>query len=46
VRPAHRAEVSELCALGRQGFVVELFGLFGVETEIELVFPAEFEACL
>ena len=43
MRTAHRAEVSELRPLGRQGFVVKFFRLFGVKAEIELVFPAKLE---
>src|SRR5205807_737660 len=42
-RPAHRAEMGELGALGRQGLVVELLRRLGVEREVELVAPAELE---
>src|SRR5439155_23051627 len=42
---AHRAEMRQLGAVGRQGLVVELLGRLGVEREVELVAPAEFEAC-
>src|SRR5437667_9565359 len=44
VRPAHRAEVGELRALGRQGLVVELARRLRVEREVELVLPAELAA--
>src|SRR5215212_2529621 len=44
VRAAHRAEVRELCALLRQGFVVIFTRDFRVEREVELVFPAKLEA--
>ena len=33
-----------LCAFLRQGFIVELARGFGIECEIELVLPTEFEA--
>src|SRR5918911_4455442 len=46
VRAAHGAEVRELGALLRQGLVVVLARDFGVEGEVELVFPAELEARL
>src|SRR5512135_1629621 len=46
VGAAHRAEVGELGAVLRQGLVVELAGLVGIESEVELVFPAELEARL
>jgi phytoene/squalene synthetase len=46
MRAAHRAEVGGFRAVLRQGFVVELAGGLGIEAEIELVFPAEFEAGL
>ena len=35
-----------LCAFLRQGFVVELARSDGVEAEVELIFPAEFQARL
>src|SRR6266849_6871236 len=44
VRPAHRAEVRELRAFLRERLVVELARLVGIESEVELVFPAELEA--
>src|SRR3989454_6964639 len=40
VRPAHRAEVGDLRALGRQRLVVELARGLGIEREVELVLPA------
>jgi hypothetical protein len=43
VRPAHRAEVSDLRALCGQGHVVELACRLGIEREVELVLPAELE---
>src|SRR5712691_3291586 len=46
VRPAHRAEVGELGALGRQGLVVELARRLRIEREVELVLPAKLEARL
>src|SRR5207244_8557567 len=45
MRTAHAAKVCGLGAFLRQGFVVELARGFGIEREIELIFPAEFEAC-
>src|SRR6266404_4984794 len=42
-RSAHRAEMRQLGALGRQGLVVELLRRLGVEREVELVAPAELE---
>ena len=44
VRATHRTEVSDLRAVGRQRFVVKRAGGIGIERQIELVFPAEFEA--
>ena len=41
---AHGAEVSRLGSLGWEGFIVEVDRSSGVETEGELVAPAEFEA--
>ena len=46
MRAAHGTEVRELGAFLRQGFVVKFLRLFGVEAEVELVGPAEFEARL
>src|SRR6185436_3383226 len=46
LRPAHRAEVGELGAVGRQRLVVELARGLGIEREVELVLPAELEARL
>ena len=46
MRTTHR---TEMCDLGRvlgQGLVVVLAGLFGIQTQVELVFPAEFETRL
>src|SRR5262249_26832082 len=43
VRPAHRAEVRQLRALLGQRLVVELARLVGIETEVELILPAELE---
>src|SRR6476659_2732921 len=42
---AHRTEVGRLRALRREGLVVILLGGVGVEAEVELVAPAEFEPC-
>src|SRR4029453_397382 len=44
VRPAHRAEVGQLRALGGQGLVVELARRLRVEREVELILPPELEA--
>src|SRR5947208_12411721 len=44
VRTAHTAEMRSLCAFGRQGLVVEFACSFGIEREVELVFPAKLEA--
>jgi hypothetical protein len=41
MRPAHGAEVRGLRALLWQGFVVELAHGFGIEREIELIFPSK-----
>ena len=46
MRAAHGAEVRDLGRILGQGFVVEFARLVGVEAEVELVFPAEFEARL
>src|ERR1700694_1894305 len=46
VRAAHRAEVRQLGTFLRQRLVVELARLVGIEPEVELVLPAELEACL
>src|SRR5216117_1344937 len=46
LRPAHRAEVGDLRALGGQRLVVELARRLRVEREVELVLPAELEARL
>ena len=43
-RAAHAAEMRRLGALGRERLVVILFGRVGVERQVELVAPAEFEA--
>lgn len=44
IGPAHGAEVSGFGAFLGKGLVVIAFGGYRVEREIELVFPAEFEA--
>jgi len=44
VRAAHAAEVGGFGAFLREGFVVEFAGALGVEAEVELILPAEFEA--
>src|SRR5690606_17138769 len=44
LRAAHGAEVRGLGAVLREGLVVVFAGAFGVEGEVELVFPTEFEA--
>ncbi len=46
VGAAHGAEVGDLGGFLGQGFVVEALGFVGVEAEVELVGPAEFEAGL
>ena len=46
MRAAHGAEVRGLGAVLRQRFVVELARGHGVEAQVKLVFPAEFEARL
>ena len=46
VRAAHGAEVRALVRVLGHGFVVEVARLVGVEAEVELVLPAEFEARL
>ena len=38
---AHGAEMGEFGAFLRQGFVMELLCLVGIEAEIELIIPAE-----
>ena len=43
-RPAHAAEMRRLGAFGRERLVVVLLGGVGVERQVELVAPAEFEA--
>lgn len=44
--PAHGAEVSHLAGLLRQGLVVVGTGGVGIQRQIELILPAELEACL
>ena len=44
MRTAHGAEVRGLCAFLRQCLVVEIARGFGIEREIELIFPAKFES--
>ena len=44
VRAAHAAEVGGLGAFLRKRFVVELARGFGIERQVELIFPTEFEA--
>lgn len=46
VRAAHRAEVRQFVRVLGQGFVVELLGFLRIQTEMELVIPAELEAGL
>jgi len=46
VGAAHGAEVGHLGAFLGQGLVVEFPGLVRVQAQVELVFPAEFEAGL
>src|SRR6476620_11218150 len=46
VRTAHRAAVRGLRALLRKRFIVEFAGGFGIERQIELIFPPELEARL
>src|SRR2546429_9672441 len=46
VRAAHAAKVRGFGTFAGKGFVVEFARGFGIEREIELVFPAEFKACL
>ncbi len=46
VRTAHGTEVRGLCAFLWERLVVELARGDGVEAEVELIFPAEFEARL
>jgi hypothetical protein len=46
MRTAHGAEMRELGAFLRQRLVVEFLRLFGIEAEVELIGPAEFEARL
>ena len=41
---AHGAEMRRLGAFGRQGLIMILFGRVGIERQVELVAPAEFEA--
>src|SRR5687767_15634858 len=43
VRAAHAAEMSGLRALGRKSFVVIFSGAIGIERQVELIVPAEFE---
>src|SRR5690348_4169789 len=46
MRAAHRAKMGQLCALGRQRFVVKLLCLFRVEAEVELILPAKLKPSL
>ena len=45
-RAAHAAEMGGLGAFGGEGLVVILFCCIGIERQVELVAPAEFEAGL
>jgi len=45
MRTAHRAEMRVFGGIFRQGFVVEFLRFFGIEAEVELILPAEFETC-
>src|ERR1700733_13300910 len=42
-RPAHRAEVRELGAVGGQRLVMELLRGVGIERQMELISPSKFE---
>src|SRR5439155_27284252 len=44
MRSAHGTEVRGLGAFGWKSFIVELARGLGIEREIELIFPAKFEA--
>src|SRR2546429_9456253 len=44
MRTAHGTKVRGLGALLRQGLVMKLAGGFGIERQIELIFPTKFEA--
>ncbi len=46
MRPAHRTEVRQLVRVLGQRLVVELLGLFRIQTEMELVIPTELETRL
>jgi hypothetical protein len=46
VRAAHAAKVRGFGTFAGKGFIVEFARGLGIEREIELVFPAKFEACL
>ncbi len=43
MRPAHAAEMGDLCGVVRQRCVVELLGGIRIERQMELVFPPEFK---
>src|SRR6202035_1612165 len=44
--PAHRAEMRDLGTRGRERLVVHRASGLGIEAQVELIFPAEVEACL
>src|SRR6266566_653215 len=44
MRATHTTKMSRFRAFGGKCFVVELAGGFGIECEIELIFPSELEA--
>src|SRR3954452_7371505 len=44
MRTAHAAEMRELRAFLRQRFIMEFSSGDGIEAQIELIFPAEFES--
>src|SRR3954471_20797019 len=46
LRSAHGTEVSRLCALVGQCFVVIFAGTLRVEAQVELILPTKLEACL
>src|SRR5262249_2798982 len=45
MRTAHGTEVCGLRAFARQRLVVKVAGRFGIECEVELIFPSELKPC-
>src|SRR4029077_9859184 len=45
VRPTHTAEVGRFRSLLRERFIMKFSSRVGIERQIELILPSEFETC-